>query len=165
MARAGDVYGDLIANLLTLETTRKASIEQRGITVITSSGVLVSLLIALSALLIGRNSETPLGVVSRSFIVAAVVAFVAAAGLGIAANTPRTYEGLSDEDLDRIVAKHSWSADEEEAALLVAQQRVQELKAAIKINNRKANYVQWAITGQVIGVGLVAAAIFAALTA
>jgi hypothetical protein len=163
MSQAGDVYGDLIANLLTLETTRKASIEQRGITVITSSGVLVSLLIALSALLIGRNSETPLGAASRTLIVAAVVAFVVAAGFGIAANAPRTYEGLSDEDLDRIVAKHSWSASEEEAGLLVAQQRVRELKTAVKINNRKADYIQWAITAQVIGVGLVAAAIIVAL--
>lgn len=163
MAQAGNVYGELLANLLMLETTRKASIEQRGITVITSSGVLVSLLIALSALLIGPNSTSSFGVASRSLIIAAVVIFVVAASFGIMANAPRTYVGLGDEDFDRMVAKHSWSADEDEAAFLIAQQRVRELKTAIKINNRKGDYVQWAITAQVIGVGLVAAAIIVAL--
>jgi hypothetical protein len=162
MVRAGDVYGNLLAKLLAFETERKASIEQRGVAVITSSGVLVSLLIALSALLIGQRSEDHFGGVSRAIIIASVAAFIVAAIFGVVANAPRTYEGFSESDLDRIVSKYSWSANGEEAALLVAQQQARELKTAVKINNRKADYIQWAIIAQVIGVGLVAMAIIIA---
>ena len=119
-ARAGEVYGKVLADLLTLETTRKASIEQRGITFITTSGGLVSLLVALSALLLGRDSSAPLGGSSRFLLIAAVIAFIVAASLGLAANAPRDYGGLSTEDLDRIIADRSWSGNKDGSPTLAS---------------------------------------------
>lgn len=159
--RAGDVYGQILADLLISENTRKASIEQRGITVITTAGGLVSLLLALSALLLGSNSTAILAAGSRWLLIAAIVAFIVAAGFGLAANTPHEYSALSIDDLDRMIADYSWSADKEEAALLIAQRRVKELKISRILNNKKAKYVQRAIVAQVVGVGLVAASIVA----
>ena len=156
---AGDVYGEVISDLLALETTRKASIEQRGITVITTAGGLVSLLIALSALILRDHANGHLPSGSRVLLVAAVAAFVSAAALGVAANAPRTYGGFSIEDLDRLVQKSAWFADRQEAALEVAREQVEELKIAVALNNRKAAYVQWAIATEVIAVGMVAVAI------
>ena len=101
--RAGSVDGPLLADALAAETAQKASIEQRGLAVITTSGVLVSLLVALSALLLGRDYEF-LHPGTKVLLILAVAAFVAAAGLGLATNAPRRYWGLSDEDLDRISA-------------------------------------------------------------
>jgi hypothetical protein len=161
---AGKIYGRVVSDLLALETTRKASIEQRGIAVITTASGLVSLLIALSALLLGPNSSAAtLGSASRVLLIAAIVFFVVAAGLGVAANAPRTYGGLTFEDLDRLVRKHSWTGDRDEAALEIAREQVAELKIAVELNNRKARYIQWAITAEVMGVGLVAAAVVVAL--
>ncbi|MEQ1737439.1 MAG: hypothetical protein ABL886_13670, partial [Rhodoglobus sp.] len=52
--RAGDVYGPLLAEQLVVEMGHRASIEQRGLGVTTTSGI-ISLLVALSALLLGRG--------------------------------------------------------------------------------------------------------------
>jgi hypothetical protein len=156
---AGDVYAHVISELLALETTRKASIEQRGIAVITTAGGLVSLLIALSALLLRDHGSGQLVYGSRVLIVVAIAGFIAAAGLGVAANAPRRYGGFTSEDLDRLVKKSAWLADRDEAALEVAREQVAELKIAVALNNRKATYVQWAITSEVIAVGIVAASI------
>jgi hypothetical protein len=158
-ARAGEVYAELLADLLTAENTRKASIEQRGVTVITTAGTLVSLLVALSALLLGSGSRVAFPTGSRWLLIAAIAAFLVAAGFGLAANTPRAYSALSTADLDRIIADFSWSADKEEAVHLIATRRVAELKIAREKNQNKAKYVQKAIICQVIGVGLVAVSI------
>jgi hypothetical protein len=162
---AGDLYSKLLGDLVAQEAIRKASIEQRGLAVITTAGGLISLLVALSALLLGKNSTATLGWEARGLLIAAIVAFIVAASLGLAANTPRWYEGLNTSDLDRMVAQHSWLADKDEAALLIAEEHVRELKVGRKLNNRKAAYLQRAIITEVIGVGLVAAAIVVALSA
>jgi hypothetical protein len=47
---AGDAYTALIIEQLAEERSRKTSLEQRGISVITSSGALVTLLFGLAAL-------------------------------------------------------------------------------------------------------------------
>ena len=156
---AGEVYARVISHLLALETTRKASIEQRGIAVITTAGGLVSLLIALSALVLSDHGSTRLVHGSRVLLVVAIAGFIAAAALGVAANSPRRYGGFTFEDLDRLVQKTAWLADRDEAALEVAREQVAELKIAVGLNNQKAKYVQWAITSEVIAVGIVAAAI------
>ena len=53
--RAGEVYGTLLVSLLSELSARQSSIEQRALAVITTSGVLVSLLAGLSALLLERT--------------------------------------------------------------------------------------------------------------
>jgi hypothetical protein len=163
LPRAGDVYGPLLAEQLVVEMGHKASLEQRGLAVITTSGVLVSLLVALSALVLGRDSAAFLTGATRALMIAAVIVFVVAAGLGLLVNRPGRYWGLGPDDLDRIAAEKMWMADKGEAALLVGQQRVVELRKSMTENDRKAQALQRAITAEVIGVTLVAGAIVVAL--
>jgi hypothetical protein len=144
--------------------TDKSSIEQRGLAVITTSGVLVSLLAALAALVIGRETRQFLGTETKTLIICALVSFIAAAALGLAANAPRRYWGLSDEDLDRVGTPDSWRADGEEAAQVVGMQRVAELRRAKTANDRKARLLQGAIAAEVLGVAAAAAAVVVALT-
>jgi hypothetical protein len=162
-ARAGDIYGPLLADYLSAEVNHKTSIEQRGLAVITTSGVLVSLLVALSALVLGKDTTEFLNGPTRALLVAAVLVFVVAAGFGLAVNAPGRYWGLSDDDLERIVEVPSWNAEKEEAALLVGQQRVAELKRAVSANDNKAALLQRGIGAEVVGVALVAAAVTVAL--
>jgi len=145
------------------ESARKASIEQRGLAVITTAGGLISLLVALSALLLGKNSAETLRWEARGLLIGAIAHFIVATSLGLGANAPRGYDALSLSDLDRIVAKHSGLAEKDEGAILIAREDVRQLKGARKLNNRKAIYVQRAIMAEVIGVGLVAAAVVFAL--
>jgi hypothetical protein len=158
---AGDVYGPLLTEKLIAEMGHKASIEQRGLAVITTSGVLVSLLVALSALALGKEPTQFLSGATRGLMIGAVVLFVIAAGLGLVVNRPGRYWGLAPEALDRIIAQ--WNGDEDEAAFVVGQQRVEELRSSMVANDRKAKALQRAIVAEVMGVALVAAAVVVAL--
>jgi hypothetical protein len=155
------VYGPLLTEKLLAEMGHKASIEQRGLAVITTSGVLVSLLVALSALVLGKEPIHFLSGATRGLMIGAVILFVIAAGLGLLVNRPRRYWGLAPDDLDRIVAQ--WMADEDEAAFVVGQQRVAELRNSMVANDRKAEALQRAIVAEVMGVAMVAAAVVVGL--
>jgi hypothetical protein len=158
---AGDVYGPFLTEKLLAEMGHKASIEQRGLAVITTSGILVSLLVALSALVLGKDPTQFLSGATRGLMIAAVILFVIAAGLGLLVNRPGRYCGLAPDAFDRIIAQ--WKADEDEAAFVVGQQRVKELGNAMAANDRKAKALQRAIVAEVTGVALVAAAVIVAL--
>jgi hypothetical protein len=152
--RAGDVYGQLFVTMLSEQSDRKSSIEQRALAVITTSGGLVSLLIALSALLLSKNATLHLNAGSRAVIITAVAAFVAAAILALIANTPRGYADFASEDVDRMMNEFDHS--EKDARWLVAQRRAEILKRAKKLNDGKAHLLQVAVATEVGGVALVA---------
>jgi hypothetical protein len=162
-ARAGDVYGPLLAEQLTRELTYKTSIEQRGLGVITTSGVLVSLVVALAALALGDDSDRYFTGAPTALLIAAVASFVSAAALGLVVNAPGRYRGLGPTDLDRIAAQRTWDADNREAAFIVGQQRAEELKAAMAANERKSTVLLRAIAAEIIGVVLMASAVVVAV--
>ena len=53
---AGEIYEPVLLALIAEEAARKASLEQRAVAVVTTSGLLVSLLVALSTLGFGKDS-------------------------------------------------------------------------------------------------------------
>ena len=161
--RAGDFLGPLVSSMLNDAQSRKSSIEQRALAIISSAGVLVSLLIALAAFLLTAEEESGLGVIPRVLLAFAAVCFVVAAALGLWVNTPREHGGMDDEDLDRIVSQGMWHGDANEARQSVAERQIEELKVFVCKNNRKGRLVQYAVGVQVLGVALVAAAILWAL--
>jgi hypothetical protein len=140
--------------MLTEQSNRKSSIEQRALAVITTSGGLVSLLVALSALLLGKNAEQRLNAGSRAIIIAAVVTFVAAAILALIANTPRGYSDFASEDVDRMM--NEFDSSEADARWLVSQRRAENLKRAMRLNDEKGHLLQVAVATEVGGVALVA---------
>jgi hypothetical protein len=160
---AGSTYGPLLAGLLTEETTRRASIEQRALGVISTSGGLITLVLALQALLLGKDPTPLLPAATKVLLTLAITAFAAASVAALMANRPKRYLGFSAEDLDRMVDE--WSYDAEDARLLVAQMRADQCKRALALNNRKAQLVQHAIGLAVLGVLLVAASVVVAVLA
>src|SRR5690242_17153229 len=108
-----------MVTMLSEQSGRQSSIEQRALAVITTSGALVSFLVALSALLLGKNAALRLHAGPRAALVAAVVLFVAAAILALVANSPRTYLDFTPEDVDRMMEE--WDSSEEDARWLVSQ--------------------------------------------
>lgn len=161
--RAEQVYSKVLDDMLSSEMVRKASIEQRGLSVISTSGVLISLLVGLAALLIGRDSTATFSLPSRLLLIGAATLFISASVFALAANAPRDYGTFNDEDLDRIVDRHAWAGDLTEARYLISQAKALQIKAALSINNRKATHVLHAIIAQVLSVGLVAGAILVSL--
>ena len=143
-----------MVTMLSEQAARKSSIEQRALAVITTSGALVSLLVALSALLLGKTAGLRLHSGPRAALVAAVIAFVAAAIIALMANTPRAYLSFAPEDLDRMLRE--WDSGGEDALWLVSQAQAEHLKSAIKANARKALLLQTAVGAEVGAVALIA---------
>jgi hypothetical protein len=152
------VYAPLLENLLTQERARKSSLEQRGQAVITTSGVLVSLLVALAAVVTNATVFTLPGA-SRKLFIGALILFVLAAVSGIISNSPLAYRGMRTEDLHRIVAVKNWYGAPEIAAQRVAQSRVAILERTRKLNHIKAYALFTALVFQVLAVMALAASV------
>lgn len=159
--RAGDVYGPLIVTMLSEQAARKSSIEQRALAVITTSGALVSLLIALSALFFEKDARLRLEAGPRAVLVTAVIVFVVAAILALMTNTPRAYRDFAAEDVDRMLKQ--WDSSEDDARWLVSQAHADHLKRAVKVNDKKALLLQIAVGAEVGAVSLVALSVILAL--
>jgi hypothetical protein len=159
--RAGAIYGVLLTALLAEENQRKASLEQRSLAVISTAGALISLILALTALVLGRDRAVELTPVSKLLLVAAIIVFVLAAVAGLFANRPRMYIGFSGDDIDRMVS--SWEYNFAEAEYVVGELQARSLKAAIRLNNQKGRILQLGVAATVIGVTLVAGAVVTTL--
>jgi hypothetical protein len=154
---AGDVYEPVMLALLADQTAAKASLEQRAITLVTTSGVLVGLLVALAALGLGKDSPVTMTHESRLLLVLSAGPFVAAAILALLANAPRGYLSFANSDIDRMV--DDWDQDSTKAAAMVADLNSRRLKSASKSNKAKATLLQFAVGFEVLGISSLAAAV------
>ena len=157
-ATAGSVYAALITEQLVEERARKASIEARGLSVITTSGALVTLLFGLGSLVSGVEGYT-LPTVGRWFLLGALGAFLLAAAAGIVANFPLRYREVSVAGLRRLTAPEWWTNAEPAAARRAAEARLNVLERARSTNAFKVNALIAAMVIEVIAVVLVAAAV------
>src|SRR5262245_48084668 len=80
---ASVVLAPHISAMLADELARKSSIEQRALAIISSAGVLVSLLVALASFLLSQQEENSVGQGPRAFLAAAAVCFIVAATLAL----------------------------------------------------------------------------------
>jgi hypothetical protein len=129
-----DIYADFVKSLLDAESSRKSSLEQRGIAVITSSGTLVTLLFGLIAVV--TSSKTfALPTRVHGWLAAAAILFVLAALAGIAMNIPLFYGQIiiSEGEL-----RASWGDTASDAQAAVTGARLKRLGQASKVNTAKA---------------------------
>jgi len=135
------IYADFLKSLVDAEASRKVSLEQRGIAVITTSGILVTLLYGLATIITSSKSlRLPLG--SIDWLIASSLMFVLAAVAGIVVNLPLYYgqAELTEEDLQR-----AWDDTAPDAQAAVTSVRIKRLRAAQRANNIKA----WILTASV----------------
>ncbi|HXP21413.1 MAG TPA: hypothetical protein VN840_17355 [Streptosporangiaceae bacterium] len=148
---AGAAYAGLIADQLAEERNRKTSLEARGITVITTSGTLATLLFALTAGLT-TAAKFRLPGPARLPLLLALVAFVAAAAFGLATNLPLRYQEPTSAGLARLVSARYWSGPAEIGQLRVAEAEITALAAARSANGRKVTLLLAAILSEVLAV-------------
>ena len=154
-AIAGDVYGDLIVDHFERQAERKASIEQRGLAVISTSAALVTLLFALVAIITGQDSFSLTGV-ERMVLGLSLALFVVAAVLGLLTNITRTYQYVSTDMLQSLTQPDIWRGSKPEAQRQVARARVHMLRTARRQNGAKAKLLSRAIITEVAAVGALA---------
>jgi hypothetical protein len=140
----GSIYAGYIKDQLARQDERKVSIERRGINVITTSGVLVSLLFGLATVLTGAdNYQLPSG--TKPWIYGALLGFVLAAVGGILTNIPMFYSGVEVAGL-KAATKLKMGDSADTAYVRVASTDVKLLATAQKLNNVKG----WILLGAVV---------------
>jgi hypothetical protein len=153
--RAGDVYAQVIDELLKFERDRKAVLEQKALAVITSSGVLVTLLFGFISIVKTQGAPT-VPMLARLFLVGALIVLLISALLGLRINSPVDYSPLGvKNDLHPMVEEH-WNGTENDARQSVAEFRVEEIDRWRTENGRKAHLLQRAFLAQSCGVALLA---------
>lgn len=151
------LYAEYIKEQVQAQEVRKTSLEQRGLAVISTSGVLVTLLFGLTALSIKGEATFDIPDTSAVFLVAALVFFVLAALSALTTNLPRSYEGVSVDAL-REAAKDRWQDDEATASKKIALTRLTVLSSAKEVNTQKGIALIAAMVFEIIAVGLVGVA-------
>ncbi len=148
---AGSAYLALVESQLKEERDRKASLEQRAIAVITTSGAIVTLTFGFTALV--TNGFNPNAFVKVALTVALVL-FAVAAGLGVWANRPLDYREADAAALRGLFRKKGdWTNDSpEEARRQTALVECKILAAARDLNRDKAFNLRRAIRTEVAAI-------------
>jgi len=157
-AKGRPLYAEYIKEQLDAQEARKVSLEQRGLAVISTSGVLVTLLFGLTALSVRRESTFDIPDAAAALLVAALVFFVFASLSAIVTNLPRSYEGVKVDALRQAV-RDRWEDDEATAARMVALTRLKVLASAKEKNDLKGKALVAGMTLEIIAVALVGAAV------
>lgn len=152
------IYADYIKEQLDAQEARKVSLEQRGLAVITTSGVLVTLLFGLTALSVRRESTFVIPDTAAALLIAALVFFVLAALSAIVTNLPRSYEGVTVDALRQVV-RERWEDSEAVASKEIALTRLKVLASAKKNNDAKGLALVSAMGCEILAVALVGAAV------
>jgi hypothetical protein len=160
---SGVIYNELLTELVKAEDARRASLESRSVTVITVSGTLVTLLLALAAAVASKNAPS-LPTQTRAFLVAAVGAFLVAAVLAILTYAPRGFRpydvGTMTTDIEV-----GWYQPEDAALRKGAADLLEQLRALQESNNQRGALLVGAVAAQVIAIALVSVAVVLALLA
>lgn len=164
LPNAGSVYGKVLDDQVAKETARQQGIEQKGLAVITTSGVLVTLMFGLGALTTSAK-QFVLPAVGTPWLVASVLLFLAAAVLAILTNWPGGYQALDQRSLLRMTGLVSWNGPADDASRRIAQANAQIVVIARVTNTRKALLLSTSIAFEVVALVALAGAILIALGA
>jgi hypothetical protein len=158
MPTAGRAYGQLIADQLAEERGRKASLEARGVTVITTSSALATLLFALTAGLTVTSKFRLPGPAKLPLLLTAVT-FVFSAAFSLVANVPMIYREPTPGGLAKLIESDYWSAAAEIGEMRVAEAQITSLTTARSANNLKAKLLIGAIFFELLAIPLLAWAV------
>lgn len=153
-----DAYGQFVKDELAVQDARKASFEQRGLAVITTSGVLVTVLFALAALSTKRAQTLTLPGSARTWLAAALVLFFLSALAALVTNAPLIYQAVKAEDVRKRLREDP-PRTAGEAAKDIAFTRLDALESAKVLNSIKGWLLVLAMAFEAIAVGCVAVAV------
>ena len=154
---AGVVLTEMVREQLDQERRRKDSLEQRGIAVITSSGVMVALLLAVAGIA-GKEQINSIPTVAKATVVIALAIFAAAALLGLLINWAYKYDEPGLKQLRQLV-RERWSASEAAAAQYVAESYLDTVTSYREHGHKKAVRLLWALTLEVLAIVVLAFAV------
>lgn len=151
------VYWEYVKEQVAREAERKESLEKRALSVITTSGVLASLIFALAAFNITKAHPT-LGSSAKHALAVGLVAFFVAAVLALAANRPVPYREIKPTELKDAINSERWLESKQVAEKRTALTEIDVLSSARHRNGWKARTLWTAIAAEVVAIGAIATA-------
>jgi hypothetical protein len=156
-----EVQLQVVGTQLDSERQRKQSLEQRGITIITSAGAIATLIFAVSAF-VSKSTNTAKFVRAEALpIKLSIVAFLIAAVLGLGTNLPFRYGGLSARSLLEVYKQQrSEGADYIgfQESLIYANSEI--LRRTQRLNFYKSEILLTGFLFEIIGIGFLVWAVF-----
>ena len=151
----GVVFSDAVRDLLTAEEGRRDAMTARGMSVITISGALVTLLAGLAALATKSRGFRLTGG-ARVLVTASIIAFALSAILAIATYAPHRERGPEVDELGAVL-KETWDDGADFARKKVTATRLLLLKTTQDANDRRASALLAAVSAQAVAVVLLLA--------
>jgi hypothetical protein len=153
---AGPIFAEFLANELKSERERRATLDQRGIAVVTSSSTLVTLLSGLVAF-IGLRGGTPKpGIATLVALALSLLSFVIAAFYGLATNRSQTYTSLDERSLRLLREDDAWNLPPNRARWLIYGENVTMMQMLRSGNNQKSRLVNRALSAQLSALAFLA---------
>jgi hypothetical protein len=149
------VYAAYVTAEVAAQTERKKSLEARGVTVVTTSGALVTLLFGFASLSTKAHETFSVPHAARGWLIAALCVFAAAAILGLFASLPLNYQRITTRALDAQLAKRP-PVSAVRAQRAIARTDLKNIEAAKVKNTYKAWLVFAGVALEGVGVLLLA---------
>lgn len=161
----GDEVAKFVTDQLTIERTRRDAINTRGLSLITTSSALSTLLFAASALVTGTDKYVP----PRGALWAlggTLVGFVVAALCGLLSTRTFRAEVVEPEQLDTWrVRDDVWNNSKSNVSRLLTKANVRSLTSLRAGNNRKMQWAVYGFWGQLFALASLAMAVAVIMTA
>lgn len=161
-ATVGAVVEAVVLEQLTEERQRKASLEARGLAVITSSGALVTLLLGIGAL-VSSKTDYRITTEARALLIVTAVAFVIAGIAGVICNVPLSYQEIDMLELAQLAAPDFWDRNGDVTAMDAVTTRVTSIMRGRELNTLKAIALVVGLSAEVVAVATAATAVIAIL--
>ena len=148
------LHSDAILDELKAERDRRVSLEQRGLAVISLSGVLIALLLNASR----ETSQSTWPTWSTTLLLAAMASLMVAALFGLLCAAPRSYGGVDNSYLEKILMEY-WDEDDPIASRRIGGVRIGMIRISRRLNRTKAQFLRIAMATSATGITLASASV------
>lgn len=138
------------------ERDRRASLEQRGLGIISFSGLLIGLLLNASRDVGISNWPT----VSATLLLAALTTLVVSALFGLLCALPRSYGGIKYKKMKEILEKY-WGEPDFVSSRRIGAVHISMMKTSLELNLVKARYLRLAVGAAALGILLSSSSLMA----
>jgi hypothetical protein len=148
---AGEIYSKYILQQIIDEDSRRSSIEQRGLAVVTTTGVLTTALLGVSAL-VKPSSNHGIPAAAHGYLATAIISLMVAAVVALLTNVPLSYHKVTTDELVSIAKNRDFFREPSlDAMQRIAVTQVKELTVARDKNTTKAALLLAAIGFEILG--------------
>ncbi|MGK5532711.1 hypothetical protein [Streptomyces sp. URMC 129] len=156
---AGEAVARFLDAQLVYLRERRTNVENRGVTVVTTSGALVTLQLAFIAVAREEALAAPLAL--RLMVGASLLCFLLATAYGLRVNMPAPWREADVRSFRPHLSAEHWFKDEQVALQAIAIVQLRVLEDSTRVFAVKVRHLRLAFLCELVGMTLLAASVFA----